>query len=75
VRGSECSFLLDENVGREVAHQPTKHGHHVDLVIDILAPGISAYSDILPYAQEHDLVIVTKTVQILARCYRVNMKP
>ena len=58
--GSEWGFFLDENVGRAVAQQLTQHSHHVDLVIDVLEPGVSDHTDILPYARAHNLVVVTK---------------
>ena len=56
----DWEFFLDENVGREVAHQLSRRGYHADLVIDVLDPGVSDHSEILPYAREHDLVVVTK---------------
>lgn len=58
--GSEWGFFLDENVGRAVAHQLTQRGHQVSLVIDVLEPGVSDHTEILPYAREQDLVVVTK---------------
>ena len=72
--GAEWGFFLDENVGREVAHQLTQRGYHADLVIDVLEPGVADHSEILPYARKHDLVVVTRIVQILARCHRPNMR-
>ena len=57
---AEWNFLLDENIGRVVAQQLTQRGFQVDLVVDVLAPGVSDYTDVLPYAREHDLIIVTK---------------
>ncbi|ESS10078.1 MAG: hypothetical protein A07HN63_00153 [uncultured archaeon A07HN63] len=58
--GADWGFLLDENIGREVAHHLSRCGYHVELVIDVLEPGVSDHSEILPYAREHDLVVVTK---------------
>ena len=58
--GSDWGFLLDENVGRVVAQQLTQHGYHADLVVDVLAPGVSDYTTVLPYAREHDLVGITR---------------
>jgi len=66
--------LIGENVGREVAHQLTQRGYHADLVTDVLEPGVADHSEILPYARKHDLVVVTRIVQILARCHRPNMR-
>ncbi|TQQ81389.1 DUF5615 family PIN-like protein [Halonotius roseus] len=57
---SEWGFFLDENVGREVATQLTQRGYHADLVIDVLEPGVADHSEILPYAREHGLIVVTK---------------
>ena len=58
--GAEWGFFLDENVGREVAHQLTQRGYHADLVIDVLEPGVADHSEILPYARKRDLVVVTE---------------
>jgi hypothetical protein len=57
---SDWRFLCDENVGRVVAQQLTQRGYHADLVVDVLEPGVTDDSDVLPYAREHDLVVVTK---------------
>jgi hypothetical protein len=38
------------------------HGHHAAHVVDILEPGVDDMPDVLPYAQEHVLIIVTKDV-------------
>ena len=57
---AEWKFLLDENIGREVAQQLTQRGFQADLVVDVLAPGVSDYTDVLPYAREHGLIVVTK---------------
>ena len=66
--------MIGENVGREVAHQLTQRGYHADLVIDVLEPDVADHSEILPYARKHDLVVVIKDCQILALCYRPNMR-
>jgi len=58
--GSDWGFFLDENVGREVTHQLSQRGYHAALVIDVLEPGVSDHSEILPHAREHNLVVVTK---------------
>jgi hypothetical protein len=57
---SEWAFLLDENVGRDVANGLAEHGYRAELVVDVLAPGADDYPDVLPYAREHDLVVLTK---------------
>jgi hypothetical protein len=57
---SEWEFLLDENVGRSVAEELTRRSYHAELVVDVLDPGVADYTDIVPYAREHDLVVVTK---------------
>lgn len=57
--GSEWAFLLDENVGRSVAKELTEYGYRAELVVDVLAPG-AADSEVLPYACENDLVVLTK---------------
>lgn len=58
--GSEWGFLLDENVGRSVAEELGRRGYHAELVVDVLAPGVADYTEVLPYARENDLVVVTK---------------
>ena len=57
---AEWKFLLDENIARTVAQQLTQRGFQANLVVDVLAPGVSDYTDVLPYAREHDLIVVTK---------------
>jgi len=58
--GSMWRFLLDENIGRSVAEELERRGYSADLVIDVLEPGVADYTDVLPYAREHGLVVVTK---------------
>lgn len=58
----EWGFLLDENVERRVAEYLRQEGHRADLVVDDLGPGVDDLPDVLPYAVEHDLLLVTKDV-------------
>jgi hypothetical protein len=57
---TDWKFLLDENIGRSLAEGLTRRDYYAELVVDVLAPGVADYTEILPYAREHDLVIVTK---------------
>lgn len=57
---SEWAFLLDENVGRNVARELTEYGYRTELVVDVLDPGVDDFPDILPYARENDLIVLTK---------------
>jgi len=58
--GSTWAFLLDENIGRSVAEELARRGYSADLVVDVLEPGVADYTDVLPYAREHGLIVVTK---------------
>lgn len=58
--GDAWAFLLDENVSRDVEKELGERGYSATHVVDALAPGVDDVPDILPYAREHDLVIVTK---------------
>lgn len=60
MEGSTWAFLLDENIGRSVAQELGRRGYAAELVVDVLEPGVADYSDVLPYAREHDLIVVTK---------------
>lgn len=55
-------FLLDENVDPKTATYLRKEGVHVEHVRDALELGADDEDDILPYAREHDLVVVTSDV-------------
>jgi len=57
---STWAFLLDENIGRSVAQELGRRGYAAELVVDVLDPGVADYLDVLPYAREHDLIVVTK---------------
>lgn len=57
---SEWAFLLDENIGRTVQQTLADRGYPVDHVVDVLTPGADDLPDVLPYARENDLVVVTK---------------
>ncbi|MEF8886713.1 MAG: DUF5615 family PIN-like protein [Haloarculaceae archaeon] len=59
---AEWGFLLDENVDRRVAARLRTHGHRVAMVVDELGPGAADRADVLPYARQEDLVVVTKDV-------------
>lgn len=59
---SDWGFLLDENIDIVVRDLLKEHCHRAAHVVDVLEPGVDDMPDILPYAREHDLVIVTKDV-------------
>jgi hypothetical protein len=59
---SEWRFLLDENVDTKTAKYLRKEGLHAEHVRDALGQGADDREDVLPYAREHDLVIVTSDV-------------
>lgn len=57
---SEWAFLLDENIGRSVGRELARQGYSVELVVDVLEPGVADYTEIVPYACEHDRIVITK---------------
>lgn len=59
----EWRFLLDENIDPKAATYLKKEGLHVEHVRDALWQGADDEDDVLPYAREHDLVIVTGDVK------------
>lgn len=59
------ALLLDENVERRVAEYLRTEGFEAELVVDVLGAGAEDASDIVPYAREHDLIVVTKDVDFL----------
>ena len=60
--GDDWGFLLDENVERAVGTYLREQGYRVDHVVSVLEPGVDDLSDVLPYANAEDLIIVTKDV-------------
>ena len=60
-----ASFLLDENVDRAVGTFLRADGYPVTHVVDVISPGADDVEDILPYAVDNDLVIVTKDTDFL----------
>ncbi|WP_226003972.1 DUF5615 family PIN-like protein [Natrinema salinisoli] len=55
-------FLLDENIDPKTATYLRKEGVHVEHVRDALWQGADDEDDVLPYAREYDLVVVTSDV-------------
>jgi len=55
-------FLLDENIDPKTATYLQKEDVHADHVRDALELGADDEADILPYARDHDLVVVTSDV-------------
>lgn len=56
-------FLLDENIDPKVATYLEKEGLTAEHVRDSLGQGADDEDDVLPYAREHDLIIVTSDVK------------
>jgi predicted nuclease of predicted toxin-antitoxin system len=60
--GAEWRFLLDENIDPKTANYLQKERLNAEHVRDALWLGADDEDDILPYAREHDLVVVTSDV-------------
>jgi predicted nuclease of predicted toxin-antitoxin system len=60
---SEWRFLLDENIDPKTATYLRKEEVHAEHVRDALWQGADDEDDVLPYAREHDLVVVTSDVK------------
>ena len=60
---AEWQFLLDENIDPKVATYLDKEGLYAEHVQDTLGEGVDDEDDVLPYAREHDLVVVTSDVK------------
>lgn len=56
-------FLLDENIDPKTATYLRKEDVYAEHVRDALWQGADDEDDVLPYAREHDLVIVTSDVK------------
>ena len=59
----EWRFLLDENVDPKTATYLKKEAIHAEHVRDALWQGADDEADVLPYAVEHDLIVVTSDVK------------
>lgn len=59
---SEWRFLLDENIDPKTATYLQKEEILAEHVRDALWQGADDDGDVLPYAQEHDLIVVTSDV-------------
>lgn len=55
-------FLLDENIDPKVATYLDKEGVSAEHVRDVLGQGADDEDDVLPYAREHDRIVVTSDV-------------
>ncbi|WP_136601778.1 DUF5615 family PIN-like protein [Salinigranum halophilum] len=58
----EWRFLLDENIDPKTATHLEKEGIHAEHLRDALWQGADDEADVLPYAREHRLIIVTSDV-------------
>lgn len=59
----EWRFLLDENIDPKTGTYLGKEDIHAEHVRDRLGQGADDEEDILPYARESDLIIVTSDVK------------
>jgi predicted nuclease of predicted toxin-antitoxin system len=59
---AEWRFLLDENIDPKAVTYLGKAGIDAEHVRDVLGQGADDEADVLPYAIEHDLIIVTSDV-------------
>ena len=59
---SEWRFLCDENLDPKTATYLRKEELHAEHVRDVLWQGADDADDVLPYAREHNLIIVTSDV-------------
>lgn len=60
---TEWRFLLDENIDPKVATYLNKEDLFAAHVRDTLGQGADDEDDVLPYAHEHDLIVVTSDVK------------
>jgi len=60
---SDWRFLLDENVDPKAAAYLEKEGLFAVHVRDAVGLGADDEDDVLPYARNHDLVVVTSDVK------------
>ena len=60
---SDWRFLLDENIDPKTATYLKKEGIYAEHVRDALWQGADDEADVLPYAREHELIIVTSDVK------------
>jgi len=56
-------FLLDENIDPKTATYLAKEEIYAEHVTDVLWQGADDEADILPYAREHELIVVTSDVK------------
>lgn len=59
---TEWRFLLDENIDPKVATYLDKEDLFAVHVRDTLGQGADDEDDVLPYARDHDLIVVTSDV-------------
>lgn len=59
------SILADENIERQAALYLGKRGHKVEMVVDVLSPGVDDEA-IATRAAERDLVVLTADSDFLS---------
>lgn len=60
---ADWQFLLDENIDPKVATYLEKEDLFAEHVRDVLGQGSDDEDDVLPYAREHDRIVVTSDVK------------
>ncbi len=60
---ADWQFLLDENIDPKVAMYLEKESLFAEHVRDVLGQGADDEDDVLPYAREHNLIVVTSDVK------------
>lgn len=58
----DWQFLLDENIDPKVESYLEKEGVTAEHVRDSLGQGADDEADVIPYAREHELIVVTSDV-------------
>ena len=60
------SILADENVERQAARYLEKRGHDVEMIVDVLSPGVDD-EDIALRADERSQVVLTSDADFLSK--------
>jgi len=62
----EWAFLVDENQEPQIATALEKEGYRAEHVQDSVGKGANDVPDVLPYAVENDLIVITADVKDFA---------
>lgn len=63
---ADWQFFLDENIDPKVGNYLEKENLYAEHVRDTLGQGADDKDDVLPYARENDLIVVTSDVKDFA---------